>query len=87
MKKFLLGSLKFLWFILRAALIFVGIVGSFLSVLFLFAVAGIFVIFAIVNGGLAAAWDATWQVLLIGVGALLGFSLLRALGMYDHANA
>lgn len=86
MKKLLLGSLKFLWFILRVVFIFVGSVGSFVSALFLLVLAGIFVILAIANGELAAAWDSTWQVLLIGVGALFGFSLLRALGTFEPDN-
>lgn len=85
MKSFALGTLKLIWTIIRWALIIVGTVGAFLSVLlFLLCVFGL-LMNALVNGW-AKAFDLTLAPLLVSVGAVFGFSLMRAIGKFNKES-
>lgn len=85
MKSFIFGVFRTIWAIIRVALIVVGSIGAVLSViLFCICILGLF-LNAIISGW-DKAFDLTLLPLLISIGCVFGFSLMRAIGNFSTNN-
>ncbi len=85
MKSFMLNALRIIWSIIQFVFVVLGTIGAYLAVLVtMLCVFGLF-LNAIISGW-DKAFDLTLMPLLVSIGSVFGFSILKAIGNLGKNN-
>lgn len=85
MKTFILNVLGIIWSIIQFTFVVIGTIGAFLAILMTFLCALGLLLNAVISGW-DKAFDLTLMPLLVSIGSLFGFIILRAIGNLGKNN-